>query len=278
MNQGLQAIGLESSCEERYLDLLKKYLTRYDFLEVSKVPINTPLRRLVAWGLGLRGVELARFRFSGHEIREEGRDWPPTAETMIGLRRLDNLQYCVMDVLDRGIPGDLLEAGVWRGGASIFMRAVLKVRNEKQRRVWVADSFQGLPKPRPDLYPADEGDDIWTCEFMAVPLEEVKRNFVRYGLLDDQVKFLVGWFSDTMPNAPVERLAVLRLDGDMYQSTMEVLQALYPKLSIGGYVIVDDYGALEPCRKAVEDYRNSHGIREEVRVVDCTGVFWQKLR
>jgi O-methyltransferase len=85
---------------------------------------------------------------------------------------------------------------------------------------------------------------------LAVSLEQVKANFDRYGLLDDQVRFLKGWFRDTLPVAPIERLAVLRLDGDMYESPMDTLVNLYPKLSEGGYVIVDDYGAIPACRQA----------------------------
>ncbi len=89
---------------------------------------------------------------------------------------------------------------------------------------------------------------------------------------------LWGWFRDTLPAAPIERLAVLRLDGDLYQSTLESLTHLYPKLSQGGYVIVDDYGAVPACRKAVEDYRSKQGIREEIVAIDWTGVFWQRGR
>ena len=89
------------------------------------------------------------------------------------------------------------------------------------------------------------------------------------------MRFLVGWFSDTLPEAPFERLAILRLDGDMYQSTIEALRPLYPKLSKGGYVIIDDY-ALPGSQAAVQDYRREHGISEEIVDIDGTGVYWQK--
>ena len=113
---------------------------------------------------------------------------------------------------------------------------------------------------------------------LAVPLEQVRSNFARYGLLDDRVRFLVGWFRDTLPEAPVQQLAVLRLDGDLYESTMDALKALYPKLSVGGYLIVDDYGTIPACRRAVEDYRTEYGITESIQPVDWTGVFWQRRR
>jgi O-methyltransferase len=234
--------------QDRYLELLKMYLIRLDIGE------------------------------SDPSIRIEGRDWPKTAETMIGLKRLDNLHDCITDVLRRRVPGDFLEAGVWRGGAAIFMRAALLASDEHQRDVWVADSFQGLPKPDPLSFPADTGDQHWTHNELAVPLDEVKRNFMNYGLLDDRVIFLPGWFKESLPYAPVQRLAILRIDADMYESTMEALVHLYPKLSQGGYVIVDDYGAIASCRKAVDDFRESKEINEELKFADWTGVFWKRER
>lgn len=209
-------------------------------------------------------------------LREKGGDWPENGQTMIGLQRLDNLQFCVEDALANGVPGDLIETGVWRGGATIFMRAILKAHGVEDRRVWVADSFEGLPPPDLERYPQDKGDRFHTFEQLAVSVEQVKANFERYGLLDDQVGFLEGWFRDTLPEAPMERLAVARLDGDMYESTMDALVNLYPKLSVGGYVIIDDYGAVPTCRQAVHDYREAHDVHEELRPIDWTGVFWQR--
>jgi len=207
--------------------------------------------------------------------RIEGRDWPARAHTMIGLKRLDNLQFCVEDILTRGVPGDLMETGAWRGGATIFMRAILKARGVTDRRVWVADSFQGLPPPDPKKYPADRALNLTKFKVLAVSLEQVRENFRRYGLLDDQVQFLKGWFRDTLPSAPVKQLSVLRLDGDLYESTMIALTHLYPKLSHGGYLIVDDYGAIPACKKAVTDFRNAHAIREPIVEIDWSGVFWR---
>jgi hypothetical protein len=194
---------------------------------------------------------------------------------MIGLRRLDNLQFCVEEVLSKNIPGDLIETGVWRGGATIFMRAILKAYGVKDRNVWVADSFEGLPAPNPERFPQDAGD-LHHIMKLAVSLDQVKANFERYGLLDDQVRFLKGWFRDTLPKAPIERLAILRLDGDMYESTMDALVNLYPKLSLGGCLIVDDYGAVPGCRQAVLDYRQLHGILDEIVQIDWTGVYWRR--
>jgi O-methyltransferase len=271
-----------ASPRELYLDLLKKCLTRsifgeqYQLVEPGvrsiKRMLYAPVRKLLA----LRRLEVVRRVPFDPTLRAEGRDLPAEAETMIGAVRLDNLQMCVADVIEQKVPGDLIETGAWRGGATIFMRAILRAYSDTERVVWVADSFQGLPTPDPSLYPQDRADRSWAHAELAVSLDDVKANFERYGLLDDQVRFLRGWFRDTLPVAPIERLALLRLDGDMYESTMIGLESLYPKLSSGGYVIVDDYGALKGCRAAVDDFRREHAITEELKWIDWTGVFWKR--
>ena len=272
-----------------YLDLMKRCLVNMIYPEAEQVP-------LPATAAGFRG-RLARTLLrlpSGPQPspslrnaqgkpltldranRMEGRIWPLVAHTMIGLKRLDNLEFCIEQVITNGVVGDLIETGVWRGGATIFMRAMLKAYGVTDRCVWVADSFDGLPPPDARKYPPDAGDRLHEARELAVSLEQVKANFDRYGLLDDQVRFLKGWFRDTLRAAPIERLAVLRLDGDMYQSSMDALVNLYPKVSQGGYITVDDYGAIPACRQAVHDYRAANGITEEIRDIDWTGIFWQK--
>ena len=210
--------------------------------------------------------------------RMEGRDWPNLAHSMIGMKRMDNIQFCLEDVICGGVPGDFIETGVWRGGACIFARGILNAYGIKDRTVWVADSFAGLPPPDPDKYPDDAGDIHHLLKPLAISLEQVKSNFDTYGLLDDRVQFLKGWFKDTLPKAPLKQLAVVRLDGDMYESTMDGLTNLYPKLSPGGYLIVDDYGAVPACAKAVSDYRAVHGVTEPIQQIDWVGVFWRKAK
>ena len=210
------------------------------------------------------------------EDRMNGRDWPLIAESMIGYKRLTNVQDCVLNVINNKIEGDLIETGVWRGGTVIFMRAILKAYDVTDRIVWAADSFEGLPRPNPKKYSMDKDDILHTYDELRVPLEKVKENFKKYELLDDQVQFLKGWFKDTLPVAPIKKLAVLRLDGDMYESTMDALVHLYPKLSVGGFAIIDDWGVVEGCRLAVQDYRKDHTITEEIIPIDADGVYWQK--
>ena len=251
------AIGL-------YLDLLKRSLTNTLF---EKEPDADQKNEL----LFVNG-------FINHYIKS-------SALSMLSLKRLDNLQSCIEEVLATDVAGDLLEAGVWRGGATIFMRAVLKAYAVADRSVWVADSFEGLPEPDADRFPLEakaHRGPVMTKVYkhFAVSLEEVQRNFRAYGMLDDQVRFLKGWFKDSLPNAPIEALAIMRLDGDFYESTRDALVNLYDKLSIGGYVIIDDYGEASwtYCRKAVDEFRQEREIEEPLVPVDSGCCFWRKLR
>jgi O-methyltransferase len=209
--------------------------------------------------------------------REVGLDWPAEAETMIGMKRLTSLQHCVETVLTDDIPGDLVETGVWRGGACILMRGVLAAYGDTSRNVWLCDSFQGVPRSDAVNYKADKGIRAQLAAgILGVSEADVRANFERYGLLDDQVRFLPGWFKDTLHDAPIEQISVLRLDGDLYESTIQALDALYPRLSSGGFCIVDDYLAVSVCAQAVTDYRNKHGITAEIVDIDGTGVLWRK--
>lgn len=210
------------------------------------------------------------------KVRSLGQDWPPDAETMIGLVRLENIQYLIEIVESEGIPGDVMECGVWKGGATILMAGVLEALDNKTRRVWVADSFQGLPKPNPEQYPVDQGDPHHTYKFLAVSQADVQKNFERYSLMSDRVQFLPGFFKDSLPG-PVEKLAVLRVDADMYESTTQALEALYPKVSPQGFVIIDDYYNIRGCHEAVEDFRKRHEIDAPLVRVDWSAAYWRKL-
>jgi hypothetical protein len=244
-----------------YLDLLKKSLTGTLF---HQEPDSDAL--------------LERFMpdFVRHYIRG-------SAITMLPLSRMDNLQFCVESVINNGVRGDLIETGVWRGGATVFMRGILKAYNIADRDVWVADSFEGLPKPDREAFPLEakaHSSPVMTklLNHFAVGIDDVKKNFAAYGLLDDHVRFLKGWFKDTLPNVPITYLAVMRLDGDFYESTRDALRNLYHRLSPGGYVIIDDYGekSWTYCRKAVDEFRAEQGIDDPLFQVDSKCFFWRR--
>jgi hypothetical protein len=215
------------------------------------------------------------------ELREVGINYGRTIEnlgfqhTMIGRRRLENIEFCMDRILQDGVPGDFIECGVWRGGSVVFMRGHLAAHQDRTRTVWVADSFEGLPVP---TLKQDEGLDLSAARYpmLAIGLDTVQDLFRRYDLLDKQVQFLKGWFKDTLQSAPIQTLSLLRLDGDLYESTMDALDALYDKVSVGGFVIVDDYGALPQCKQAINDFRERRKIADPIHQVDWTGAFWRK--
>jgi O-methyltransferase len=195
---------------------------------------------------------------------------------MVGLARLDDLQACVEAVAGQRIEGDLIEAGSWRGGASILMRATLDALGDRERVVWVADSFQGFPRaPKPAGDGYDLGADLAACDFLAVPLQEVRDSFTRLGL-HRGVRFVPGFFEHTLPALSGRRWSVMRLDGDTYDATRLSLEVLYPGLSAGGYVILDDYLQIDPCRAAVDDFRREHGITEPLEPIDWSGARWRR--
>jgi O-methyltransferase len=253
-----------------YLDLLIGGLTHTLYPRVDTMDLPEELIERLA--PGMKEAEDGWMIFEPEVARAEGRDWPLYAQTMIGIERMRSLRRCVETVLTEEVPGDLIEAGVWRGGAGILMRGVLEAYGVEDRLVWVADSFRGLPPPDPDR---DHGVEPHEMGWLAVPIEEVRENFERYGLLDDRVRFVEGWFRDSLPALQDVRWSVVRIDSDLYGSTMDALVNLYDGLSPGGFLIIDDF-ALDPCREAVEDFRRDRGIAEPIERIDWTGVLWRK--
>ncbi|MEZ4553687.1 MAG: TylF/MycF/NovP-related O-methyltransferase [Dehalococcoidia bacterium] len=264
-------------------------------------------------------------------IRTLGQDAPSLAHTMVGWQRLTNIEWCGSEVIEQDIPGDFVETGVARGGAAIFMRAVLRAHGVTDRRVIACDTFEGFPEPPsgavqrgvarvvlkgvslltrvpsrrwqmalyrwiearqrsfpPSVDPSPEIIDTWMgmIRFYAdhpsffekdqYSLRAVRSHFARYGLLDSQVLFLQGFFADTLPRTPIDSIAVLRLDGDTYESTRSVLDLLYDKVSPGGYVIIDDYLTFSDCKRAVDGFRSERGIMDAIVEIDECGVYWKK--
>jgi hypothetical protein len=268
-----------SESKQLYFELLKRSLRNDVYKEAELRPLvpRSRVRRFVS--SILRKFDIALVRSTDYRTIQDRVQYPgspPYAHTMLSRARLDNLQYCVERVLIDDVPGDLAETGIWRGGAVALMLGILKAYGAQDRRVWACDSFEGLPPPDRERYP-DDGDIPWhTYDEARVSLGQVRQNLQRHDLLSDQVHFVKGWFRDTLATAPIARLAVLRLDGDMYESTMEALVPLYPKVSPGGFVIVDDYG-IPACRKAVHDYRNRHRITAEIIPIE-ESVYWRVPR
>lgn len=286
--------------QKRYLDLLRKSIINQIYLEqdarmvyiMAAMHSGQPVDGIILRDIGGRRPELVA---QIAQAREEGIPWwkldlrqpdgsrklvnlrhvVDFTHSMIGARRMRNIEECLDVIRADAIPGDLAETGVWRGGATVFMRGYLAAYEMAGRDVWVADSFEGLPAPS---LPEDRGVDYSAAKepILAVSLEDVRELFERYGLLDERVRFLKGWFRESLPAAPIERLALLRLDGDLYESTMDALNALYDKVAAGGFVLVDDYGDFPPCRKAVDEFRAARSIDAPLVKVDWSGSYWRK--
>ncbi|MGH1047310.1 MULTISPECIES: TylF/MycF family methyltransferase [Bacillus] len=271
-----------------YLELLKKTILFEIWLEyepylpaslhISKElpyePVTVPLPLFIKQYAENHNLKIVKPDVLKSE-RQDGMDWPRAAHSMIGRERMNQLHEALETVVRENIEGDFIETGVWRGGSCIFMNGFLQANNITDRNVWVADSFEGLPTPNLEHYPKDYGDYLHSFDYLRVSLEQVQENFRKYDLLNDQVKFLKGWFKDTLPTAPIEKIAIARLDGDMYESTMDGLVNLYDKVSKGGYIIIDDYG-LPACAEAVTDFRNHRNLKAPITKIDVFGVYWRK--
>jgi O-methyltransferase len=281
-------VGLLVDCllNEIYLENEVRFLYIFSNLAADK-PVDTDVVRQISTRLPelVESVRMARqdgrgwwrvgVEKDGSAMHLDLRNVCQFSHTMVGRKRLQNLLDCLDTIRRDKVPGDLAETGAWRGGACILMRGFLEAWGITDKTVWVADSFEGLPKPS---MPQDSGYDFSAerVPILSVSLDEVQENFRRYGLLDSQVRFLKGWFRDTLGTAPIHELALLRLDGDLYESTMDALDALYHKVVSGGFVIVDDYGDFEPCRRAVDEFRERNAITDPIEVIDWTGCYWRK--
>jgi len=206
--------------------------------------------------------------------RVEGIDEPVDAFTMIGKKRLDNLHEMLNHVRENNIDGDLIETGVWKGGATILMKIYCDLYR-MNKKVFVCDSFEGLPKPS-GKFSSDNGDIHYTFKNLAISLTEVQKNFVSFHCLDENVIFIKGFFGESLPNnEQIKKLALLRMDGDMYESTHDVFYALYDKVEHNSPVIIDDY-CLRGCRDCVTDFRAAKKIDEQIFTIDRCGIYWIK--
>ena len=212
----------------------------------------------------------------------EGRVWPefPTL-SMIGMPRLNNIENLALKCISNKIKGDFIEAGIWKGGAIALMTGILNITKTDNRRVIGVDSFEGIPPAKPEIYPADLAHI--GCENIEIlannSIEEVYGYLERLGLLrNNNVRLIKGWFCDALPLLvnSTPSFALVRLDGDTYESTIQCLENLEPCTTKGGYIIVDDYYSWSGCRQATDDYRQKMGITSPLITVDWTCAYWKK--
>lgn len=273
--RAIQAAGPRpdaGALRESYLDLLKLCLCDLAGRGTTSVE-----------GLPGGGVAARELGPGELDVRVRGADWPMHGLTMGGLLRLDDLQARVETVVREGIEGDLIEVGTWRGGSSLLMRATLDALGESGRTVWLADSFQGFPAPAgeesgapaSEAYPDTVEPYLAAFDFLAVPAQEVRENFARFGC-QAGIELVEGFFDDTLPGLRGREWSLVRLDADTYDSTMLALDCLYGGLAPGGFLVLDDYGALEECRVAVDRFREQGGIGAPLEWVDEICAVWRK--
>jgi O-methyltransferase len=251
---------VSSDLRSRYLDLLEKSLRNAIY---GESPLEMRYRAI-----------FRRLRHP-YAARHGALRWPARAHTMLSAARLRHLRELVERTIQENVPGDYIETGIWRGGACIMIKGVLTAHQIHDRLVYCADTFAGLPRPDAK-HRADRGDRLHAFRELAVSEEAVRRNFAAYDLLDDQVVFLKGLFADTLPRLSNVGFALIRLDGDMYGSTFDALSNLYDRLSPAGFVIVDDYGALRNCAKAVHDFLDQRRLQVKIETLDHSCVWWRK--
>ena len=198
--------------------------------------------------------------------------------TMVTNKNLIALYRLVQRVNKLGLPGDIVECGVWNGGSAAVMGWAnnRETRNCMYRTIWLFDSFQGLPRPTErDGKPERENYFEGWCKG---DVNKVRRIFARLGVPVDLVKIVSGWFENTLKTAPVDRIAILHIDADWYESVKLVLDVFYDKVVPGGFVILNDYGAWPGCNQAIADYFAEHDLRHiEITIVEpSTGAYFQK--
>lgn len=272
-----------------YLDLLSKIL-RNEIYE-PKLPVPSPEEYVVVEEiLAQLSEEGVSFEFEADagtlvgalQYAKRSRN----VHTYVSARSLQNISDIVDKITHSNVEGDLIDCGVMRGGTAIFMAGALKSYGE-DRSVYMADTFRGLPAPKP--VDGNFVTDFWArfSEKLAIynadcsaSLEEVLNNFSKYDLYGSNIKPLKGLFCDTLYDLPTNvKFSLIRIDADWFESTFQALDALYEKLSINGFVVIDDY-KLRGCRKAVDKFRLNNKIAEPICYADCESgvIFWQKIR
>jgi len=188
------------------------------------------------------------------------------------------------DLENSDVDGDLVETGVWKGGMGMWMQGIMKKCKMRQRKIWLFDTFESFPGP--DDNQCNQKDSIIHSvtdllynkgENSTHSIDQVKGNFKKFDLYDDNLKFVRGDILETIPvtEKEIEKIALLRIDSDYYSSVKLTLEYLYDKIVKGGYVIIDDYNnPVVGAKEAVDEFRHERGITEDMKKIDGS-VFWK---
>ncbi|MGZ4716432.1 MAG: CmcI family methyltransferase [Acidimicrobiales bacterium] len=266
----------------RYLDLLKGALIDEHYLEnelriqhlitalehggqPSRAELRDPHRLMRRNGDALRAARRAGGSTGGDLVSH----FPYTTLGRVGLDALE----AKLDLLQEDkVGGDLFECGTGRGGSAIFMRGYLDSREVIGRKVWVADRFRASPLVDADGQPEEAAD----FSDLLADLNIVRDAFHRFDLLDDRVRFLQGDYAETLPDAPVEKIALLRLGAGLGAEVADILDLLYARVAVGGIVLIEE--AHEPATaQAIADFRTALGVDEQLEQIGTFGTSWRKV-
>jgi len=207
---------------------------------------------------GVGGCALGQLNPYDPDLRLGGNDWPPIAHTMVGAIRLKNVKDSIEYATRMGIPGDFVELGVWRGGVCIYAKALIDILCQTDRNVLIFDAFEKLPG-----YGMAEN-------FLSISEDSVRKAFDLYGASLDGVEFHKGLFKDTLSTFRKDRIssgkkpiAILRIDGNFYDSYQDCLYNLYDFVPVGGVIIFDDFTHNAP-NQAWRDFQEDQGFKETV--------------
>jgi len=249
---------------------------------VASEPRHASYKKLAGEYLRFYRDTILNRHYNDHPGLLDGSAWPPGSQalSMAGQRRLDHIVALIATVVSERVPGHFIETGVWRGGMSFLAAKTLDVLGTKARRVYLCDSFSGIPdqtaygKNRKHAAQAGHEQDgrAHKLEILNDNSEtRVRRDAALFEISPERVRFVPGYFNESLPalmaREPDATFAVIRLDGDTYWSTYEALETLYPHLSPGGFVVIDDYTDWAGCRVAVDTYRTYHKISSPIALV-----------
>jgi O-methyltransferase len=201
--------------------------------------------------------------------------------TLTSPERIHALIEATRYIVQHRIAGDIVECGVWRGGSMMAVARVLLELGDVSRDLWLFDTFDGMTPPterdvRFDGITAAEilaihKKEVPTSYWAYAPLAEVRQNLARTGYDSNKIHFVQGRVEDTLPEQAPQRISLLRLDTDWYESTYHELRHLFPRLSSGGVLIIDDYGWFKGCRQATDEYIQEHDLRLLLVRIDHPG-------
>lgn len=244
------------------------------------------LKRMITSFLASRGYKISKifdldFEKEFIEIHNKVKDF-----TMTVLSTQHGLYRAVKYIAENNIEGDIVECGVWRGGSSMTIALTLKNLNKTDKKMYMFDTYTGMSEPTDKDVSAEgqSADKKWEASkkqdfntWAYASLEEVKHNMETTGYPQEKIIFIKGKVEDTIPKTIPEKISLLRLDTDWYESTKHELEHMFPRLVKGGVLIIDDYGNWQGAKTAVDEYFKKHGIKMLLNRLDFSARIGVKI-